>query len=438
MTCLNGVVGKLDTPCIVEIANGLEVKVENSLRDCYLKIENQSIPLELLPMRLGGIDIVLGMDWLARNKAHIDCERKVLRIELPDGQKAEIKGEAPRRPSILLTMTKANKCLQQGCEGFWLYLVAEKEEGKIEEVPIVTEYPDVFPSDLPGLPPDRQVEFHIDLVPGTAPVAKPPYRLAPSEMKELMAQLQELMEKGFIQPSSSPWGAPVLFVKKKDGSMRMCIDYRDLNKVTVKNRYPLPRIDDLFDQLQGASYFSKIDLRSGYHQVRVREGDVPKTAFRTRYGHYEFLVMPFGLTNAPAVFMDLMNRVCKPYLDKFVIVFIDDILIYSRTEQEHAEHLRKLLELLRKEKLYAKFSKCEFWLREVRFLGHVINKNGIQVDPSKVDAVMKWAAPKTATEIRRFLGLAGYYRRFIQDFSKVAKSLTKLTQKRVVFKWGPE
>ncbi|KAK1433348.1 hypothetical protein QVD17_10258 [Tagetes erecta] len=360
-------------------------------------------------------------------------------VEIANGLEAEIKGDTPRKPSNLLTITKASKYLRQGCDGFWLYLMTEKEEKKeIPEVPIVAEYPDVFPEELPGLPPDRQVEFHIDLVPGTAPIAKSPYRLAPSEMKELMAQLQELLEKGFIQPSSSPWGAPILFVKKKDGSLRMCIDYRDLNKVTIKNRYPLPRIDDLFDQLQGSSYFSKIDLRSGYHQVKVRKEDVPKTAFRTRYGHYEFLVMPFGLTNAPAVFMDLMNRVCKPYLDKFVIVFIDDILIYSRTMEEHSEHLRKVLELLRGERLYAKFSKCEFWLREVQFLGYIVNEQGIQVDPSKVEAVMKWETPRTATEIRRFLGLAGYYRRFIKDFSKIAKSLTKLTQKKVAFKWEPE
>ncbi|GJQ92289.1 putative reverse transcriptase domain-containing protein [Tanacetum coccineum] len=211
------------------------------------------------------------------------------------------------------------------------------------DVPIVRDFPEVFPEDLPGLPPARPVEFQIDLIPGAAPVARAPYRLAPSEMKELSEQLQELSDKGFIRPSSSPWGAPVLFVKKKDGSFRMCIDYRELNKLTVKNRYPLPRIDDLFDQLQGSSIYSKIDLRSGYHQLRVREQDIPKTAFRTRYGHYEFQVMPFGLTNAPAVFMDLMNRVCKPYLDKFVIVFIDDILIYSKDEKEHKEHLKAIL-----------------------------------------------------------------------------------------------
>ncbi|GJW13720.1 putative reverse transcriptase domain-containing protein [Tanacetum coccineum] len=283
----------------------------------------------------------------------------------------------------------------------------DKSEGKqIKDVPIVRDFPEVFPEDLPGLPPARPVEFQIDLIPGAAPVARAPYRLAPSEMKELSEQLQELSDKGFIRPSSSPWGALVLFVKKKDGSFRMCIDYRELNKLTVKNRYPLPRIDDLFDQLQGSSIYSKIDLRSGYHQLRVREQDIPKTAFRTRYGHYEFQVMPFGLTNAPAIFMDLMNRVCKPYLDKFVIVFIDDILIYSKDEKEHEEHLKAILELLKKEQLYAK------------------------------ESIKDWASPKTPTEIRQFLGLAGYYRRFIEGFSKIAKSMTKLTQKGIKFDWG--
>ncbi|GKE10152.1 putative reverse transcriptase domain-containing protein, partial [Tanacetum coccineum] len=258
------------------------------------------------------------------------------------------------------------------------------------------------------------VEFQIDLIPGAAPVARAPYRLVPSKMKELAEQLQELSDKGFIRPSSSPWGAPVLFVKKKDGSFRMCIDYRELNKLTVKNRYPLPRIDYLFDQLQGSSVYSKIDLRSGYHQLRVREEDIPKTAFRTRYAHYEFQVMPFGLTNAPMVFMDLMNRVCKPYLDKFVIVFIDDILIYSKNKEEHQEHLKLILDLLKKEELYAKFSKY----------------------PAKIESIKDWAYPKSPTEIRQFFGLAGYYRRFIQGFSKIAKSMTKLTQKNVKFDWG--
>ncbi|KAL4016723.1 hypothetical protein IC575_024380 [Cucumis melo] len=260
--------------------------------------------------------------------------------------------------------------------------------------------------------------------------------MAPAELKELKVQLQELLDKGFIRPSVSPWGAPVLFVKKKDGSMRLCIDYRELNKVTVKNRYPLPRIDDLFDQLQGATVFSKIDLRSGYHQLRIKDGDVPKTAFRSRYGHYEFILMSFGLTNAPAVFMDLMNRVFREFLDTFVIVFIDDILIYSKTEAEHEEHLRMVLQTLRDNKLYAKFSKCEFWLKQVSFLGHVVSKAGVSVDPAKIEAVTGWTRPSTVSEVRSFLGLAGYYRRFVENFSRIATPLTQLTRKGAPFVWS--
>ncbi|GKD14025.1 putative reverse transcriptase domain-containing protein, partial [Tanacetum coccineum] len=236
----------------------------------------------------------------------------------------------------------------------------KSEEKRLKDVTIVRDFLEVFPEDLPGIPPTRQVEFQIDLIPGAALIAWAFYRLASSEMKELSDQLQELSDKGFIRPSSSPWGAPVLFVKKEDGSFWMCIDYWELNKLMVKNRYPLPRIDDLFDQLQGSSVYSKIDLRLGYHQLRFHEEDILKTVFRTNYGHYEFQVMPFGLTNAPAVFMDLMNRVCKSYLDKFMIFFIDDILIYSKSKQENKEHLKSILELLKKEELYAKFSKCEF------------------------------------------------------------------------------
>ena len=254
-------------------------------------------------------------------------------------------------------------------------------------------------------------------------------------MKELRTQLEELAEKGYIRNSTSPWGAPVLFVKKHDGSLRLCIDYRQLNRVTVKNKYPLPRIDELFDQLGGSQFYSKIDLRSGYHQLKIREEDIPKTAFQTRYGHFEFLVMPFGLTNAPATFMDLMNRVFRPYLDQFVIVFIDDILVYSKTWEEHAQHLRIVLQTLREHQLYAKKEKCDFWLTEVKFLGHVISGQGISVDPSKVETVLQWERPKNVAEIRSFLGLAGYYRRFVKDFSSIAAPLTRLTKKEVRFEW---
>ena len=296
---------------------------------------------------------------------------------------------------------RAKKLLASGCMGYLATIVNKSVEakGNVEDVPIVRDFVDVFPEELPGLPRDREIQFEIELLPGTAPISKAPYRMAPAELKELQAQLQDLLDKRFIRPSHSPWGAPVLFVKKKDGTLRMCIDYRELNKVTVKNRYPLPRIDDLFDQLKGATIFSKIDLRSGYHQLKIKEEDVPKSAFRTRYGHYEFLVMPFGLTNAPAAFMDLMNRVFKDFLDKFVIVFIDDILIYSKTKEEHEEHLRITLRTLEEHKLYAKFSKCEFWLDKVHFLGHVVSKVGVSVDAAKIEAVSKWPAPTNVPEI---------------------------------------
>ncbi|GJR69925.1 putative reverse transcriptase domain-containing protein [Tanacetum coccineum] len=345
--------------------------------------------------------------------AVIVCDEKIVRI--PFGNEIlivrgdRINNGHESRLNII-SYTKTQKFLLKGCDVFLAHVTTKKAEDKsenkrLEDVPIFRD----FPEDLPGIPPTRQEEFQIDLVPGAAPIARAPYRLAPSEIKELSDQLQELFDKGFIRPSSSPWGAPILFVKKKDGSFRMCIDYKELNKLTVKNHYPLLRINDLFDQLQGPSVYSKIDLRSGYHQLRVCEEDISKTAFRTRYGHYEFQVMPFGLTNAPAVFMDLMNRVCKPYLDKFVIIFIDDILIYSKSKQEHEEHLKLILEFLKKEELYAKFSKCEFWIPKVQFLGHVIDSKGIHVDPAKIESIKDWTSPKTATEIHQFLGLAGYY-----------------------------
>ncbi|GJX30832.1 putative reverse transcriptase domain-containing protein [Tanacetum coccineum] len=291
----------------IEIASGQLVEIDKVIKGCKLEIEGHVFDINLIPFGSGSFDMIIGMDWLSNHKAEIICHEKVVRIPLPDGKVLRVIGERPEEKMRHLRSAKT-------------------KEQKQEE---------------------------IVLVPRAIPVAKSPYRLAPSKMEEFSGQLKELQDKGFIRPSSSPWGAPVLFVKKKDGSFRMCIDYRELNKLTIKNRYPLPRIDDLFDQLQGSQYFSKIDLRSGYHQLRVHEDDIPKTAFRTRYGHFEFTVMPFGLTNAPA------------------------------TGEEHEVHLGLVLEFLKKKKMYAKFSKCEFWLRKVQFLGHVINGDGIHVDPSK-------------------------------------------------------
>ncbi|GJV03589.1 putative reverse transcriptase domain-containing protein [Tanacetum coccineum] len=428
----------------VKLADGKIIGINTIIRGCTLNFLDHPFNINLMPVELGSFDVIVGMDWLAKYHAIIDCAEKIVRI--PWGNETLIvHGDGSSRGNEtrlnIISCTKTHKYLLKGHHVFLAHVTTKEIEDKsgekrLEDVPIVRDFPEVFPKDLPGLPPTRQVEFQIDLVPGAAPVARAPYRLAPSEMKELSEQLQELSDKGFIRPSSSPWGAPVLFVKKKDRSFRMCIDYRELNKLTVKNRYPLPRIDDFFDQLQGSSVYSKIDLRSGYHQLRVREEDILKMAFMTRYGHYEFQVMPFGLTNAPAVFMDLMNRVCKPYLDKFVIVFIDDILIYSKNKKEHEEHLKAILELLKKEELYAKFSKCEFWIPTVQFLGHVIDCQGIHVDPVKIKSIKDWVSPKTPMEIRQFLGLAGYYRRFIEGVSKIAKAITKLTQKKVTFEWG--
>ncbi|KAJ0848625.1 putative nucleotidyltransferase, Ribonuclease H [Helianthus annuus] len=338
----------LNTKHVVELANGKSLDATHIVQGCNLILAGQIFSIDLIPIALGSFDIVIGMDWLSQQQAEILCKEKIVRIPRSGKEPLEVQGNKSGAVVGIISFLKAQKCLRKGHTAILALVIdATTKDKRLEDIPVVRDFPQVFPEDLPGLPPHRQVEFQIELAPGAAPIARAPYRLALLELEELSKQLQELLDKGFIRPSSSPWGAPVLFVKKKDGTFRMCIDYRELNKVTVKNRYPLPRIDDLFDQLQGSSYYSKIDLRSGYHQLRVRDEDVSKTAFRTRCGHYEFLVMPFGLTNTSAVLMDLMNRVCKPYLDKFVIVFIDDILIYSKSQEEHEHHLRLILKLLR-------------------------------------------------------------------------------------------
>jgi hypothetical protein len=326
----------LDVGLAVATPVGKTVVCKSAVCGCPLSICGKILPANLVVFAMFGYDVILGMDWLAKHHANIDCARK--RVTLRPWGDTEVTFVGSRANTLLpvISAVQARKFIASGDSAFLAFVVEateKKEEKNLQDIPVVQEFPDVFSTEFSGLPPEREVEFGIECIPGTGPISKAPYRMAPAELKELKVQLQELLDKGFIRPSSSPWGAPVLFVKKKDGTLRMCIDYRELNKVTIKNKYPLPRIDDLLDQLQGASVFSKIDLRSGYHQVRVKEGDIPKTAFRTRYGHYEFLVMSFGLTNAPAVFMNTMNRVFHDYLDQFIVVFIDDILIYSKVKR---------------------------------------------------------------------------------------------------------
>src|SRR3954471_13318832 len=302
--------------------------------------------------------------------------------------------------------------------------------------PLLKEFSDVFPDEIPpGLPPKRITDHQIELEPGSRPPWHPIYRMSPLELDTMRKELDKLLTNGSIEPSTSPFGAPVIFVKKKNGELRMCIDYRALNKITKKNRFPIPLIDDLIDRLQGASIFTKIDLRSGYNQVRIHQDDIEKTAFRTRYGHYQYKVMPFRLTNAPATFQALVQDILKPLLDICVIVYIDDILIYSRNDQEHVQHIRQVLEILRKHKMYGNMAKCEFFKESVKYLGHVISSKGISTDPKKVEVVKQWPTPTNIKEMQSFLGLCNYYRRFIEGYSKIAAPLTDLTHKDVPFIW---
>jgi hypothetical protein len=367
------------------------------------------------------IDVILGMNWLTKYQASLSYDKRTVKLVSLSGEEVLVE--------LVLSGPRKGSCHQ---------VTAHVGEIKPSEaINVVLDFPDVFPRELPGMPPKRKVEFAIELIPGTAPISKRAYRVSDPELVELKKQIDELLEKGYIRPSTLPWAAPVLFVEKKDGTKRMCIDYRSLNEVTIKNKYPLPRIEDLFDQLRGASVFSKIDLRSGYHQLRIRPSDIPKTAFITKYGLYEFTVMSFALRNAPTYFMYLMNSMFMDYLDKFIVVFIDDILIYSQNEQEHEEKLRKVLQRLRDCQWYTKLSKCEFWISEVLFLGHIINREGLVVDPKKVTAILDWKAPKDVRGIKSFIGMASYYRRFIEGFSKIARPMTALLAKKVEFKWTP-
>lgn len=452
----------------IKLADGHTQRSSGVLSACSITLDTYSDTLDLVGLPLSGYDVILGMPWLEEKNPQIGWRSKEVsfhhggthhhlgsELSLQLMGEVEFKRSAKKSEVEYVTVVRwcegegKNATGSEGGQDLCMAEVGRKKERRSEEHrenemdelqrAIMREYADVFPEALPyGIPPTREVDHRIELLPGSAPTNRPTYRMSPPELDELKKQLDELSASGFIQPSKSPFGAPVLFVKKKDGSMRLCIDYRALNGITIKNSYPLPRIDELFDRLQGAKIFSKIDLRSGYHQIRIAPEDVPKTAFRTRYGHFEFLVLPFGLTNAPATFMHLMHQVFRPLLDKFVLVFLDDILIYSRSTEEHERNVREVMELLRKHKLYAKASKCELFKTKVEFLGHMVDEKGIHMMEDKVRAMQEWPPPKSVAELQSFLGAIGYYRKFVRMFSDKAAPLTKLLQKGQPFVWAGE
>ena len=376
---------------------------------------------------------------------------------LPTSDPATLPPTAPTSPTPQLSATELIKCLLGGKDEIFLSLISFPEQPEsgpstaalsssptppLEEPvdPRLLALLQEFEGNLSGLPPSlspkRDVDHEIELVEGARPPAKRAYRLAPEELKELHSQLTDLLKRGFIRPSKSPFAAPVIFVKKATGELRLCVDFRALNDLTVRNSYPLPLIDELLDKLKGARYFSKLDLASGYFQIRVADKDVPKTAFTTRYGLFEWLVMPFGLQGAPATFMSVMNSTFHDYLDRFLAVYLDDFLVYSATFEEHLEHLRLVLQRFKDHQLYAKRSKCIFGAPSVPFLGYVVSGEGILTSPDKVSAIRKWATPTDATEVRRFLGLANFYHKFVRGFARIAAPLHGLLKKGAAFDWS--
>ncbi|KAH0773587.1 hypothetical protein KY290_010724 [Solanum tuberosum] len=389
----------LAKPVHVSTPVGESLVVDQILRSCLVSIQGCDTRVDLILLDMVDFDVILGIDWLSPYHAVLDCYAKTVTLAMLGISTLLWQGAYSHTPTWIISFMQARWLVASGCLAYLAYVRdVSRDDSSVDSIPVVREFADVFPTDLPL---DRDIDFAIELEPDTRPISIPPYRMALAELRELSVQLEDLLGKGFIHPSVSPWGAPVLFVKKKDGTMRMCIDYREQNK--------------------GAAVVSKIDLRSRYHQLRIRVADIPKTAFRTRYGHYEFLVMSFGLSNAPAAFMDLMTHVFRPYLDLFVIVFIEDILVYSRSRSEHEQHLRIVLQTLRNQRLYDKFSKCEFLLESVAFLGHVVSKEGIMVDPTKIEAIRDWHRPTSVTAVRSFAAL-----------------LTRLTRVDVPFVWSDE
>ncbi|XP_074318118.1 uncharacterized protein LOC141654909 [Silene latifolia] len=429
--------------------DGNKVKVTKQVRvGLSMGSYADEVLCDVIPM--DACHVLLGRPWMfdrdvvhrgRSNEYELRDKGKIIVLKPMSSQDIRAMSTKKKKTTMLVKERDIEQAINQG--EFVYFLLAKEETTSCKEWPknspvdgLLREFADVFPDSLPpGLPSIRGIEHQVDLIPGAALPNKAAYRCNPEESKELQRQINELMELGYVRESMSPCAVPVLLVPKKDGSWRMCVDSRAVNNITIKYRFPIPRLDDLLDELHGSKLFSKIDLLSGYHQIRMREGDEWKTAFKTKYGLYEWTVMPFGLTNAPSTFMRLMNEVLKAFLGKFVVVYLDDILIYSQNLEEHLKHLRLVFETLRKQKLYGKREKCCFLEEKVLFLGYVVSGEGVEVDQSKVEAIRSWPTPKTVTEVRSFLGLASFYRRFIRDFSTLASPMTECLKKGA-FSWG--
>ncbi|KAJ9522563.1 hypothetical protein QJQ45_008332 [Haematococcus lacustris] len=418
------------SPHFISLADGHQQPSNAMIPNARFRLGTYKGEQTLHVTQLHDFDIILGKPWLAEINPRIDWKANIMRFQHAGRQhtlrppvKQPGTSDTANNP-LLISSAHVTKYICRNSDKCPVFLVsitpadskAETSHQVLDCAPILQEYADVFPTDLPrGLPPERSVDHRIEHQQAKPPPARPTYNVSSGELAELKQQIGDLFDKGFIRPSTSPYASGVLLVRKKDGSFRMCIDYRPLNRLTIKNKYPLRRVDTLLHQLHGAQVFSKLDLPQGYHQIRVAPEDIHKTAFRTRYGHFEFTVLPFGLCNAPATFQRLMNDILHDLLDDCVLVYLVDILIFSRTPQEHTAHLRRVLDLLRKHKLYAKLSKCEFGMDQTNFLGHIISASGIACDPAKIAAVQSWPTPTTVHEVRSFLGLANYYRRFAQQ-----------------------